>query len=176
LDLVLLFVCEGNLCRSPMAEYLARRTVGTVTSAGTHAIDGREIHPKALAALAELGIDASDFRSRKLTPELVALGALTLTPSRAQRAACVSLAPPQRGKVFTLRQFSRLVDAAGLHRPTNVDGVLEAVTVVRERIQPVPPAHDEVADPVEGTLDDMRACMCLIQRDLERVLTVIDLP
>lgn len=160
-----------------MAEFLARDIAGgEVVSAGTHAVAGRAMHPGALTALAEERIDASDFRSRALTSSLVADAALTLTATREQRAACARLAPRQLGRVFTLRQFARLVDASGLHGLASVDGVLEAVAAVRSGIQPVPAAHDEIADPVHGTLDDMRVCMRLIRRSLQPVLAVMKLP
>lgn len=160
-----------------MAEYLARRFVGAlVASAGTHAIAGRRMHPKAMTALAEVGVDASSFRSRTLTSKLVTDASLILTATREQRAACIRLAPRQLGRVFTLRQFERLVDATDLHRGTSVDSVLEAVTAVRGSVQPVPTPHDEIVDPLNGTLDDMRACMQLIRHSLESVLTVIKLP
>ena len=169
-------MCRGNLCRSPMAELLTRRTVaGAVVSAGTHAVDGRTMHPRAMQALAEEGIDPSDFRSRTLTSGLVAGSVLTLTATREQRAECVRLAPRQLGRVFTLRQFARLVDATGLREPTTVDSVLDAVTAVRGDIQPVPATDDEVADPVHGTVADMRACLRLIQGSLRSVLAVIRL-
>lgn len=159
-----------------MAEFLARAAAGgSVVSAGTHAVAGRTMHPIALRALDEEGIDASPFRSRALTPSVVNAATLTLTATREQRAACTRLAPRQLGRVFTLRQFARLVEATGLRGPTNVDGVLEAVTAVRGDIQPVPTPHDEIADPVDGTLDDMRACLRLIQRSLQPVLAVIRL-
>ncbi|GAA4465232.1 hypothetical protein GCM10023170_074210 [Phytohabitans houttuyneae] len=160
-----------------MAEFLARATTGgAAVSAGTHAVAGRPVHPHALTALAEEGIDASGFRSRALTASLVGEASLTLTATREQRGACTRLAPRQLGQVFTLRQFARLVEAAGLRAPTTVDGVLEAVVAVRSNVQPVPPSSDEIADPVAGTLDDMRACLRLIQRDLAPVLAVLKLP
>jgi len=163
-----------------MAEYLARRFAGPlVASAGTHAIAGRGMHPKAMRSLAEVGVDASSFRSRTLTSKLVTDASLILTATREQRAECIRLAPRQLGRVFTLRQLERLVEATDLHRDTSgtsVDGVLEAVTAVRGNVQPVPTSHDEIVDPLHGTLDDMRACMRMIQRSLESVLTVIKLP
>lgn len=159
-----------------MAEYLARGTIGEVVSAGTQAVADRAMHPKAITALAEEGIDASGFRSRALTCELVTDATLVLTATREQRAACVRMTPSRLGRVFTLRQFSRLVDASGLKQPTDVDTVLEAITEARGTIQPVPQPQDEIVDPQHGTLDDMRACLQLIQRSLEPVLSVIRLP
>ncbi|MEV4500142.1 hypothetical protein AB0J84_31165, partial [Micromonospora arborensis] len=67
-----LFVCHANLCRSPMAEHLARRLLAdrpvTVASAGTDAMDGLGMHPYAMEVVAESGADAASFRTRGLRP------------------------------------------------------------------------------------------------------------
>lgn len=53
----ILILCTGNSCRSQMAEYLLRHFDPTleVYSAGTH--PASRVHPKAIAAMKELGID-----------------------------------------------------------------------------------------------------------------------
>jgi arsenate reductase len=61
-----LFVCTHNSARSQMAEALLRRHGGDafeVTSAGTE--PGR-VHPLAIQAMAEVGIDMSDARSKSV--------------------------------------------------------------------------------------------------------------
>ena len=70
-----LFVCTGNICRSPMAEYLARDLAGDrarFTSAGTIAIDGHPPSPGAVAAMAEIGIDLRLHGARPLEEALAA--------------------------------------------------------------------------------------------------------
>ena len=60
-----LFVCTGNMCRSIMAEALLSHHGGDrvhACSAGSH--PAGVVHPLALKVLAELGIDASDARSK----------------------------------------------------------------------------------------------------------------
>ena len=71
-----LFVCTGNLCRSPMAEALfvhelERRGCSSVTvgSAGTWAAEGYPATPDAVRAVGALGIDLSQHRSRGLDPD-----------------------------------------------------------------------------------------------------------
>jgi arsenate reductase len=62
-----LFVCVGNQGRSVMAERLFRRAVGgrhATRSAGSR--PGAATHPEVLAALHELGIDASDHVPHRL--------------------------------------------------------------------------------------------------------------
>src|SRR5215216_7620958 len=75
----ILFVCTGNICRSPMAqgvfEDVARREglaeELTVDSAGTHAYytAGEPPDPRAQESLLSRGIDISVQRARLLDPE-----------------------------------------------------------------------------------------------------------
>jgi len=73
----MLFVCSGNLCRSPMAAGIARHLAEErgmaleVRSCGTIARDGHEASEDAVKACAEKGVDISDHRSQELTGELV---------------------------------------------------------------------------------------------------------
>lgn len=67
-----LFVCVGNQGRSVIAERLFRRAVAgrhEARSAGSN--PGTSVHPHVLEALAELDVDASDHRPRKLDDEAV---------------------------------------------------------------------------------------------------------
>lgn len=63
-----LFVCTGNVCRSPLAERLLRARAPhlTVTSRGTFSLQGSPMDADMAAELALLGGDASGFRSRQL--------------------------------------------------------------------------------------------------------------
>lgn len=69
-----LFVCTGNICRSPIGELLFRMyTAGTsieVDSAGTHSLVGHEIDGSSAALLTSAGIDSSAFRSKQLTRQI----------------------------------------------------------------------------------------------------------
>ena len=61
----ILFLCTGNAARSQMAEGLMRAYYGDeweVVSAGSRAAGW--VHPLAIRALAEIGIDASDHTSK----------------------------------------------------------------------------------------------------------------
>ena len=73
-----LFVCHGNICRSPFAAYAAGRKLAAqgkqgfvVASAGFIGPGGRPSPPEALAAAAALGVDLTRHRSRLLTPAIV---------------------------------------------------------------------------------------------------------
>ena len=70
-----LFVCAGNICRSPFAEGLARRLAAErgldveFASAGEIALDGDRCPGDAVAAAEEHGVDLSSHRARRLTAE-----------------------------------------------------------------------------------------------------------
>jgi protein-tyrosine-phosphatase len=71
----ILFVCAGNLCRSPFAEGLARRLASErgldleFESAGEIAYEGSSCPRDALDAARWHGVDLSAHRARRLTPE-----------------------------------------------------------------------------------------------------------
>lgn len=68
----LVFVCTGNTCRSPMAQYLFNEKAKKLslpfeaTSAGLAAYAGDEASINAVSVMEEIGIDISGHRARKL--------------------------------------------------------------------------------------------------------------
>jgi protein-tyrosine phosphatase len=110
-----LFVCTGNICRSPIAERLSAKWATqmnvhgfSASSAGTRAVIGHPIHPHAMAALEALGGDPSDFAARQLTPKIALSADLILTMTRAHRDVVLELAPRQLQRTFTLSEAARL--------------------------------------------------------------------
>jgi protein-tyrosine-phosphatase len=73
-----LFVCFGNIMRSPMCEALMNRELlgldnaqFTVTSAGLNATPGRLAHPWAIAAAREFSVSLERHHARLLTRQMV---------------------------------------------------------------------------------------------------------
>ncbi len=69
-----LFVCRGNICRSPFAEAYAARIFPPsvrVRSAGTRARPGTSSPPEAVAAASAFGVDLRPHRAVRLSPELL---------------------------------------------------------------------------------------------------------
>src|SRR5467141_1180910 len=104
-----LFVCTGNICRSPLASSLLERALKergldlTVSSAGTGAWDGAPASEGAYLVGLERGLDLSGHRARLLTRELVEEAGLILTRARHHRARVDELGG--EGRVFVLGEY-----------------------------------------------------------------------
>src|SRR5258707_14512395 len=111
----ILFVCTGNVCRSPMAEGIFRhavqgRGVYRVWSAGLGAVDGQPPSPYAVQAVKELGIDISHQRSRMLSPELVHHADFIFGMTHSHIDSVMLLYPYAADKTFLLREFDETLD------------------------------------------------------------------
>lgn len=74
----ILFICHGNICRSPMAEFVMKDLVARAGLAGAFDIAsaatsgeevGNGIYPPARRELARHGIACDGHRARRLTPD-----------------------------------------------------------------------------------------------------------
>jgi protein-tyrosine-phosphatase len=106
----ILFVCTGNICRSPLAEALLKRALHergveavSVESAGTGAWDGAPASEGAYLVALERGLDLSGHRARLLTREIVEAAAMILTMARHHRARVHELGG--EGRVHVLGEY-----------------------------------------------------------------------
>lgn len=106
----LLFVCTGNLCRSPMAEAIFNSygPEGWVaSSAGIYAFEGSEPSKFAIDVMdQDYGIDISEHRSKMITEADVADAELVMCMTSEHRDVLVSLYPKFAGKIFTLKRYN----------------------------------------------------------------------
>lgn len=162
-----LFVCTGNICRSPMAQVLLthrlRQRLGDdraaayfeVRSAGTYGLAGHPIEGAAMDALTGLGVTADPFEARELVAQHVEDADLVLGATREHRAAVVTLVPRASSRTFTIREFARLVSTATAAEAvgSQQDLVEHARAVVRAAAgqrgysRPDRPDDDDIADP-----------------------------
>jgi protein-tyrosine phosphatase len=145
---VLLFVCTGNTCRSPMAEALLRDKLASrlgvsasglaeagylVRSAGTAAVNGGRASEHAVQVMLARGLDLSSHRTQPVTAELMEEAELVFALAPSHKRSMLAWFPEHAGKI-------RLLDEAG------------------------------VPDPVGGSIERYRECASLLEERLDRVL------
>lgn len=128
-----LFVCTGNTCRSPLAEYclkyLSDEKIRTA-SAGLHAFEGEAMNKNSLTVLAENGIDGSRFRSRNVAFDMTARASLILTMTRMQKLELITRFPQAADKCRLLAEIS-----GGGEIPDPFGGSLEIYRQTWEKIR-----------------------------------------
>lgn len=109
----ILVVCTGNICRSPIAEYLLRdflikagRTP-EVRSAGVDALVGERADDVAITLISARGIDLAPHVAQQATQALCRWAELVLVMETHHRNALVEIDPTVRGKTFLLGHWKR---------------------------------------------------------------------
>ena len=145
----ILFVCTGNICRSPMAEVLLRDALPKnspwrVTSAGTHTLDGFGASSHAIDVMAEKGIDLKPHRSQTVTRELVDQSAIIIAMTTQHADTLSERFPDCRDRIHLMRSFD--LDA---------------------------PPQSDVSDPFGGTLAEYRTCRAVLLKSIPDLLKFI---
>jgi protein-tyrosine-phosphatase len=134
----LVFVCTGNICRSPMAEYLMRDMVKAshpdwrISSAGVAASYGIPASRFAAQALAEQGVDLSLHRSQPVIPVMVSTASLFVVMTRGHLAYLREMYPGAADKARLLLSFNDKAQEADLIDPIGLS--LDVYRYVRDEI------------------------------------------
>ncbi|MCL2499105.1 MAG: low molecular weight protein arginine phosphatase [Defluviitaleaceae bacterium] len=144
---MILFVCTGNTCRSPMAAVMASKLLVeagldyTVRSAGVSASPECKASAHAVTVMREEGCDLLSHRSQRVTGELVSQADLVLAMTSGHRAAVVSAYPFAADKTFVLCEYAE--------------------------------SGNNISDPFGGDYGTYRECASQIKTQLERCIKKI---
>jgi protein-tyrosine phosphatase len=109
----ILVVCTGNICRSPVAEYLIREALlkagrkPEVRSAGVGALVDHPADEMALGIMGERGVDLSPHRAQQVTVSLCRWAELVLVMEGHHRDALGDIDSAVRGKIFLLGHWQK---------------------------------------------------------------------
>jgi tRNA threonylcarbamoyl adenosine modification protein (Sua5/YciO/YrdC/YwlC family) len=153
--MIMLLVCTGNTCRSPMGEMLLKKIVADklgcpiddleqrgviVASAGVAAVPGCAASIEAVEVLQERGLDISKHESQPLTDKLVRHADMIFTMTGGHKQAILRRWPEASNRTFTLRE----------------DG-------------------NDINDPIGGPKELYRACADEVERALAQRLASIEI-
>ena len=187
----LLFVCTGNICRSPFAEILTRHLLTgrldcgasafAVSSAGIRAVVGAQMHERTRRELAPWrldGVAAGPFRGRQLSREMIGEADLVVGMNLRHRSAVIQLEPGALPTSFGLLEFARLAaavdpDVLPADAVARAHDLVEEVRRQRGLTPPTSPEQDQVPDPVSGTQKDHHAATTLIRQAVDAMVEVI---
>jgi len=112
----ILFVCTGNSCRSPMAQFLLEKYIGEVKpylhgrhdiiSRGVSTASGMSVSTHTADILKQKeGLDASGFASRRIDRQTILSSDLIFTMEDVHTDYILEFEPTAEGRVFGLKKF-----------------------------------------------------------------------
>jgi len=90
----LYFICTGNSARSQMAEGFGRQILGDRYDVVSGGLEPSVVHPLAIRAMAEIGLDISGQKSRPIDPEVLRAARIAVTLCGDAEERC-PVTPPQ---------------------------------------------------------------------------------
>ncbi len=161
----LVFVCTGNTCRSPLA-VAAWRAFGApllrekalesrAESAGLAASPGATVSPHSVTTAREWGVDLSDHRARRLSPD-IAEGADFLVALTAQHAEALRT----RFDITKVLQLGSFDNHPDTNDPSLANDLSQLQTLLGGNAE-------DILDPFGGSLEAYQACGAHIRRAVE---------
>ncbi len=150
----ILFVCTGNICRSPTAEAIMRERAASlgldwrIDSAGTHGYHiGDPPDSRAIRMAAYKGVDMADLRARQVTAADFDTFDWLFAMDRGHADILMRQCPPMRRAKIRL-----FLEDAGIPGPSGFD----------------------VPDPYYGALEGFESVFDLIDRGVEGVMAALN--
>ena len=136
-DREVVFVCTGNICRSPMAECMLHNSLGpdsgwNVSSAGIAAYNGMPATREAGVVLAKEGIDLSNHASRLLTEQIIEDATVVVAMASVHVAELRIMRSDAMAKVFLMRSFDREATSPDVDDPIGMS--VEAYVRVKNEL------------------------------------------
>jgi protein-tyrosine phosphatase len=154
-----LFVCTGNICRSPTAEALARRELERypgapirLSSAGSHALAGNPGASRWRVAAATRGASLERHFARELTRRRVRAADLILCMAAEHRPFVLSYDRSATHRTFLLATFARVASQWGWQARSPAELVALAAEHAREL------DGDDIDDPLGHPAQAYAAC------------------
>lgn len=184
----LLTVCTGNICRSPYAQLALQHAMDSVrpggfevTSAGTQALIGNAVDAGSAGILTSRGIASDTFAARQISEQIMCDVDIALPLEVSHRKIVLSYSPRHLKRAYTLKEFARLLDAAGEREPwtTRLAGLstLEErwtalpAHLARERgLNRVPDGVDDIADPYRQPQEVFDRMAAEVDAAIERIV------
>ena len=186
----IVFVCTGNICRSPAAELMFRARMNPLSDVhvsifGTHGVVGSGMEDRCSRAVRELGLDPGRHVARRLDAHSLDGVGLALCATVEQRAFILQRAPLMLRRVFTLREFCRLAEDVDVAASFPEDGYPPSPEEFRARVllvadrrgrsAVVEPGDDDIQDPLGLGIDQARRCIADISILIDSSLHVLGL-